>query len=102
MKKLLLVFVFITGAFLSHAQKNYAVKIAESKTGDPLDSAHVIIKSTGKNAITGVTGLLVMQAAPGDTLTVSRNGYTSQEAILSASSMVHVLLEKKPEEEKKQ
>lgn len=102
MKKILLIFVCTCCSFLLQAQKNYAVKIANATTGDPLDSAHVIIKSTGKNAITGVTGLLVMQAVPGDTLTVSRNGYTSQEAILSASSTVHVLLEKKPEEEKKQ
>jgi hypothetical protein len=95
MKKLILLPVFVLGSFLLQAQKNYAVKIADSKTEDPVAKASVVIKSTKVKAITNETGLLVIQASPGDTLTINCTGYTSQEAVLSVSSAVHVFLEKK-------
>ncbi|MBK8611544.1 MAG: carboxypeptidase-like regulatory domain-containing protein [Chitinophagaceae bacterium] len=101
MKKLVFFFVFVCCAFLAQAQKNYAVKIADSKTEDPLDKATVIIKSANKKAITNETGLLVIQAEPGDILTISCHGYISQEATLSASSSVIVFLVKKPEKRKR-
>lgn len=74
--------------------KNYAVKIADSKTEAPLNNATVIIKSTNKKAVTNESGLLVIQSEPGQVLAVSRPGYKSQEATLSASSSVQVFGEK--------
>lgn len=100
MKKILLFIALVSCSFLLHAQKNYAVKIADSKTEDPLDKATVIIKSTKQKAVTNETGLLVIQSEPGQVLAVSRPGYVSQEATLSASSSVHVFLVKKPVKKK--
>lgn len=95
MKKLLLTLSFILCTFLLFAQKNYAVKIADSKTENPIANASVVIKVTKIKAITNETGLLVILAEPGDVIAISCPGYTSQEATLSAGSTLHVFLEKK-------
>jgi hypothetical protein len=84
-----------------HAQKNYAVKVADSKTEDPVANASVVIKSTKIKAITGETGLLVIQAEPGEVLVITCPGYTSQEATLSVSAAVQVFLVKKKSEKRK-
>lgn len=100
MKKCLLIIALAIFSISGHAQKNYAVKIADSKTEAPLNNATVIIKSTNKKAVTNESGLLVIQSEPGQVLAVSRPGYKSQEATLSASSSVQVFLVKKPAKKK--
>lgn len=101
MKKLLLSVSLVLCTFLLHAQKNYAVKIADSKTEEPISKAIVVIKSTKEKAVTNETGLLVINASPGDTISVNCAGYTGQEAVLSAGSSVHVFLVKKVIKRKK-
>lgn len=101
MKNIFLFLIIIGCSFSVQAQKNYAVKVADAKTEDPLDGAKVVIRSTKKKVMTNETGLLVIQAVPGDVLAISRRGYVPQEATLSASSAVQVFLEKKPAKKKK-
>ena len=82
----------VLGSVALHAQKNYAVLVTDSKTGNPIDNASVKVKSTGKGAATNATGSLVIAASAGDVLEVSCIGYASQEVTLSASTSVSVIL----------
>ena len=83
----------VLGSIALHAQKNYAVLVTDSKTGNPIANASVKVKSTGKGAATNATGSLVIMAAIGDVLEVTSIGYASQEVTLSASTSVSVILE---------
>ena len=52
MRKLMLSLGLVLSSFLLHAQKNYTVKVTDSKTGNPVADASVKIKSTNKGGVT--------------------------------------------------
>ena len=78
---------------LLQAQKNYTVKVTDSKTRNPITNASVNIKSTSKGAVTNTSGSAVVQALPGDVLEITSIGYASQNVTLSAQTSVSVVLE---------
>ncbi len=93
MRKLTLLLSLVLSGLLLQAQKNYAVKVTDSKTGNPIADASVKIKSTNKGAATNAVGTIVVKASPGDVLEVSSIGYTSQDVTLSEQTSVSVVLE---------
>lgn len=93
MRKLMLLLGLALSSLLLNAQNNYAVKVTDSKTGDPVVNASVKIKSTNKGAATNSSGTLVIKAVPGDVLEVSSIGYTSQEVTVGAQTSISVMLE---------
>lgn len=95
MRKLMLLLGLVLGCIAVHAQKNYAVLVTDSKTGNPISNASVKVTSTGKGAATNATGTVTIMASPGDILEVSCVGYASQKVTLSASASVSVILESK-------
>jgi iron complex outermembrane receptor protein len=93
MRKLTLLLSLMLGTLLTQAQKNYAVKVTDSKTGNPITDASVRVKSTGKGAATNASGTASVQASPGDVMEVSSIGYTTQQITLSEQTSVTVVLE---------
>ncbi|MBK8786524.1 MAG: TonB-dependent receptor [Chitinophagaceae bacterium] len=93
MRKLSLLLSFMLIGLLLQAQKNYTVKVTDSKTRNPITNASVNIKSTSKGAVTNTSGSAVVQALPGDVLEITSIGYASQNVTLSAQTSVSVVLE---------
>ena len=86
----------VLSSFLLHAQKNYAVKVTDSKTGEPIADASVKIKSTNKGGVTGANGTMVIMASANDVLEVSSVGYSSQEVTIAGQqTAISVILESK-------
>jgi hypothetical protein len=94
MKKLFLSLGLLLCSFLLHAQKNYAVKVADSMNENPLANATVLTKATNISVTTNESGTTVIMALPGDIIKVSCAGYVSQEVTLSANAAVPVYLAK--------
>ena len=86
MKKLTMLIGFILSSFLLHAQKNYAVMVMDSKTGNPIKGASVKIESTGKIIPTSEFGNVVILASPDDSLEVRFKGYKDREIQLAGQS----------------
>lgn len=95
MRKLTLSIALVLCSFLLHAQKNYAVKVVDSKTENALANARVKIKTDKKGGKTNEYGTMVIMGSPGEVLMVSAAGYITQEVTLSVSAAVHVFLNKK-------
>ena len=83
MKKLILFLGFATCSYLLHAQNYYAVKIADSKTGDAIRNASVKIKSNNTTVNTNESGTVVITASSADSLQVSAKGYANREIKLA-------------------
>jgi hypothetical protein len=66
---------FVLSSFLLHAQKNYAVMVTDSKTGNTIAGAAIKIMSTGKIINTSQSGNVVLQVSPDDSLLVTATGY---------------------------
>lgn len=81
-------------SFLLHAQKNYAIKISDAKTGNGIINAAVKIKSTNKTIITNASGTVVIFALETDVLQISSHGYTRREIALAGQSIaIDVIME---------
>lgn len=86
MKKFILLTGLVLGSFLLHAQKNYAVMVTDSKNGNPIAGASVIIRSTGKTVVTSGSGNVVILASPADSLQIQFKGYKDREIKLENQS----------------
>lgn len=79
MKRLTILIGLVLGSFLLHAQKNYAVMITDSKTGNPVAGAAIKIMSTGKIINTSQSGNVVLLVSPDDSLQISAKGYKDRK-----------------------
>lgn len=73
----------ILGSFLLHAQKNYAVMITDSKTGNPIVGASIKIMSTGKTVATSQSGNAVILVTPEDSLQITAKGYKARKLLMA-------------------
>ncbi len=97
MKNFILMSGLVLSSFLLHAQKNYAVMVADSKTGNPIIGATVKIKSTGKTVATSESGNVVIFASPDDSLQVKFNGYKDREIAMEGQAVaISIVMEPKP------
>lgn len=79
MKQLTMLIGFMLGSFLLHAQKNYAVMVTDSKTGNAIAGAAIKIMSTGKITNTSESGNVVMLISPEDSLLITAKGYKDRK-----------------------
>ena len=87
----------VFSSFLVHAQKNYAVMVTDSKTGNPIAGASVKIMSTGKIIATSVSGNVVIFASPDDSLQIRFKGYKDRQIQLAPqSAAIGIEMELKP------
>jgi hypothetical protein len=75
MRKLMLLLSLLLGSVLLHAQKNYAVMVSDSKTGNPVAGAAVKIMSSGQVINTSQSGNVVLQVSSEDSLLITAKGY---------------------------
>jgi hypothetical protein len=75
----MLLVVLILSSFLLHAQKNYAVMVSDSKTGNAVAGASIKIMSTGKTIATSESGNAVILVSPDDSLQITAKGYKNRK-----------------------
>ena len=75
----MLLFSLVLSSFLLQAQKNYAVMVTDSKTGNPIAGASIKIISTGKIVATSVSGNAVILVSPDDSLKISCKGFKDRK-----------------------
>ena len=92
MRKLLLSTSLIFCSFLLFAQQNFTVKVTDSKTGNPVTNASIVVKATNKGASTNNEGVFTIQAKPNDVLEITCIGYQPQLVTLSGASSIEVSL----------
>lgn len=92
MRKLLLSTSLIFCSYLLFAQQNFTVKVTDSKTGNPVTNASVVVKATNKGASTNNEGVFAIQAKPNDVLEITCIGYQPQLVTLSGTSTIEVSL----------
>ncbi|WP_462219114.1 carboxypeptidase-like regulatory domain-containing protein, partial [Ferruginibacter sp.] len=88
MRKLLLSTSLIFCSYLLFAQQNFTVKVTDSKTGNPVTNASVVVKATNKGASTNSEGVFTIQAKPNDVLEITCIGYQPQLVTLSGTSII--------------
>ena len=97
MRKFILMTGLVLSSFLLHAQKNYAVMVADSKTGYPIIGATIKIKSTGEILITSQSGNVVVLASPSDSLQIQFKGYKDRAiSLVNQSQAISIVMELKP------
>ena len=97
MRKLAMLIGLVLGSFFLHAQKNYAVMVTDSKTGNPIRGASVKIKSTGKTVATSESGNVVVFASPNDSLQIQFKGYKERQiSLVDQSIAISIVMEPKP------
>lgn len=97
MKKLTILIGLVLGGFLLHAQKNYAVMVLDSRTGNPIIGATIKIKSTGKIVNTSESGNVVISASPEDSILIRSKGFKDRQISLVNQSMgISIVMEPKP------
>jgi hypothetical protein len=79
MKKCTLMILWVLSGFMLHAQKNYAVMITDSKTGNAIAGATIKIMSTGKTIVTSESGNVVMFVSADDSLQITAKGYKDRK-----------------------
>ena len=93
MRKLLLSLSLIFSSYLLLAQQTFTIKVTDSKTGNPVTSASVVVRVTQKGASTNNDGLFTIQAKVNDILDITSIGYKPQMVKLTGAAEVTVLLE---------
>ena len=101
MKKIMLLTLMLLGSFLLHAQKNYAVMVTDSKTGNAIAGASVKIMSTGKITNTSESGNVVMLISPNDSLLISCKGYKERKLRMAGQFIaLSIILDPLPAKDK--
>ena len=86
----------VLSGFLSQAQKNYAVMVIDAKTGNPITTASIKIKSTGMVVPISLSGNALIVATAADTLQIHSKGYGDREIILAGqSSAISIVMQPK-------
>lgn len=88
---LLLLFTCFSGWLL--AQQEITINVKDSKTGDGLSHASVLIKSTKKIASTDANGMLKLTVKATDELEISNIGYKTQTVRVNGQSEILVSME---------
>ena len=89
---LLFLMVLFLGASYTYAQRTVSGKVTDSKTGDALIGANVLVKGTSLGTITDIDGAYSIKTSVGSTLVISYTGYTPQEIVVGESGTVDVSL----------
>ncbi|MGE5447214.1 MAG: SusC/RagA family TonB-linked outer membrane protein [Bacteroidales bacterium] len=95
MKRLLLLLMFIASTGLLPAQTTVEGTVADSKTGETIIGASVLIKGTAKGTVTDIDGnfRLVSDAlTPASVIVFSYIGYTAQEVVLGNRTRLDIKL----------
>ncbi|HLN75199.1 MAG TPA: carboxypeptidase-like regulatory domain-containing protein, partial [Prolixibacteraceae bacterium] len=95
MKRLLLLLMFIASTGLLLAQTAVEGSVADSKTGETIIGASVLIKGTAKGTVTDIDGnfRLVSDAlTPASVIVFSYIGYTAQEVVLGNRTRLDIKL----------
>lgn len=101
MRKILLLTGLVLSSFLVHAQKNYAVMVTDSKTGNPIAGASIKIMSTGKISTTSESGNVVMLISPDDSLMVTAKGYKERKLLMAGQFIaLSIILDPLPVKDK--
>jgi len=78
----------------SYAQvKTVTGKVTDAGSGEPLPGVTIVVKGTTQGTITNFDGEYSINAEEGQTLIFSYIGYTPQEALITASNQLNILLE---------
>ncbi len=93
MRKLLLSLSLIFSSYLLFSQQTITIRVTDSKTGNPVSDASVVVKSTNKGTSTNSNGVFILQAKANDLLEVSGIGYKTQLVKLIGAAEVNVALE---------
>ncbi|MBS1512529.1 MAG: TonB-dependent receptor [Bacteroidetes bacterium] len=93
MRKLLLSLTLLFTSYLLFAQQTVTIKVKDSKTGEPVTSASVVIRSTSKGASTNNDGVFTIQAKAGDVLDITCVGYKPNMLKLNGATEYTVQLE---------
>ena len=88
---LLAVFIYFSSVFASYAQKIEG-KIADAKTGQAIELASVIVKSSKVGTATDAVGNFVIDAKLNDILIISATGYTSQQLKISTNKTATIFM----------
>jgi TonB-linked SusC/RagA family outer membrane protein len=86
MKKLILVFLTLTGFITLHAQRNITGTITDAKDGAPLEGVNITVAGSNTNAISNVSGQYSIQALNNSIIEFTRIGYSSLRLTVGAGS----------------
>ncbi|MEP7237907.1 MAG: hypothetical protein ABI685_08585 [Ferruginibacter sp.] len=101
MKRFALLIGMLLGSFLLHAQKNYAVGVTDSKTGNAIAGASIKIMSTGKITTTSESGNVVMLISPDDSLQITAKGYKDRKLNMAGQFIsLSIILDPEPVKDK--
>jgi hypothetical protein len=101
MRTLTILIGFVLSSFLLHAQKNYAVMVTDSKTGNAISGASIKIMSTGKVTATSESGNVVMLISPADSLQITAKGYKNRKLNMAGQFIaLSIILDPVPEKDK--
>lgn len=67
--------------------------ITDSKTGDPIIGANILVKGTTTGTISDLDGSYSLNASEGQTLVISYIGYSNKEVVVGASSTIDIALD---------
>lgn len=91
----------VLSSFLLHAQKNYAVMVTDSKTGNPVVGAAIKIMSTGHIINTSQSGNVVLLVLPDDSLQVTAKGYKDRKLLMAGQFIaLSIILDPVPNQNK--
>ncbi len=93
MKKILLLFVFLSLSLAMFGQRKVTGKIIDVSNNDALVGATILVKGTTRGAMTDVDGMFTIQAETGETLVASFVGYLPKEVSVGTSNVVDFNLE---------
>ena len=88
---LLMVFVLLSSFTVVYSQTVSGV-VTDSKTGDPIIGANILIKGTSTGTITDLDGGYSIDAQEGQTLVISYIGFNNQEVVVGSSSTIDISL----------
>ena len=101
MRRFTMLIGFVLGSFLLHAQKNYAVMVSDSKTGNAIAGASIKILSSGKTFVASESGNVVMLISPDDSLQVSAKGYKNRKLQMAGQFIaLSIILDPIPNKDK--
>jgi TonB-linked SusC/RagA family outer membrane protein len=92
MRKLPLLLFFLTAALFAMAQEGTVSGRVVSSAGRGLEGINVLVKGTGKGAVTKADGSFTVSAPAGGTLLISGVGFVQQEVPLNGQSNVVITL----------
>lgn len=92
MRRFSLFFIFLLAVFFAMAQEIPVSGRVVSGAGSGLQGINVLVKGTGKGAVTKADGTFSINAPANGTLVVSGVGYTSQEVPVNGQSNITVTI----------